>query len=195
MQYKTKSCGYNIKFDAPDSVEEYDRKGGPNACLKDAIAHVVYRSTLPKWQEQLGKFLEEKTGIPRETDQKVTERLRSRNPEKQMPPVYERFLSYNNRVRKSYESNGKDIAELATWAQEMASRIPVDPSPARDTPASKSNLAKAQDILEHDNAYVESKVNKFLGMVPNFQLVRDQNNRPELNSLGQLIGKYVDALL
>jgi hypothetical protein len=198
MQYKTKSCGYTIKFNAPDSVEEYDRKAGPNACLKDAVANVVYRSTLPKWQEQMGKFLEERTGIPREIDHEATERMRSRskNPEKPIAPVYERFLSYNSRVRKAYETIGKDVAELHAWAQEMASRIPVDPAPARDSfGASKGHLAKAQDILEHDNGYVEAKVNKFLGMVPNFELVRDQNNRPELGSLAHLVARYVDALL
>jgi hypothetical protein len=204
MQYDTRSCGYKIKFTGQDSVEEYDAAAGrTGACLEDAVNNTIYRSTLPEWQNAFGKLLQEKTGIPREIDPKATAQVkeRAKNPG-ETKAVPERFRTYNTRVRKLYagadgdkEGDPAKIAELQTWAQEVATSITVDPSPARVSAIAKGDLLKAEDILDHDTDYIEAKVQKFLVAVPEFELIRDDDNRPEKQSLARLVGRYIDTVL
>jgi hypothetical protein len=87
------------------------------------------------------------------------------------------------------------LAALQSWAQEVADTIPVDPSPARQSALAKGDLLKAEDILDRDADSVEAKVQKFLAAVPDFELIRDDDNRPEKQSLARLIGRYIDTLL
>lgn len=204
MKYDTRSCGYKLAFTGQDSVEEYDEAAGRvGAALEDAVNNTIYRSTLPEWQATFGKVLEEKTGIPREIDAEATARVKAKakNPN-DTRDVPERFRTYNQRVRKQYAGaegeetgNGEKLAELQKWAQEVADGIRVDPSPARISAISKGDIIKAEDVLDHDVEYIEQKVQKFLAAVPDFELVRDDDNRPEKQSLARLIGKYIDTLL
>jgi hypothetical protein len=204
MQYPTQSCGYKLSFTGQDTVEEYDEAAGePGAALKDAVNNTIYRSTLPEWQNAFGKLLQERTKIPREIDPDATARVKARakNPN-DTKAVPERFRTYNTRVRKLYAGadgeNGGDpakVKELETWAQEVAASITVDPSPARVSAIAKGDLLKAEDILDHDTDYIEAKVQKFLAAVPEFELIRDDDNRPEKQSLARLVGRYIDVVL
>ena len=204
MLYDTRSCGYKLSFTGQDSVEEYDEAAGrQGAALEDAVNNTIYRSTLPEWQAAFGKVLEERTGIPREIDQEATARVKSRAKDPgNTRDVPERFRTYNNRVRKLYagadgdtEGDSDKLAELQQWAQEIATGIQVDPSPARISAVNKGDLIKAEDVLDHDAEYIEQKVQKFLAAIPDFELVRDDDNKPEKQSLARLIGRYIDSLL
>lgn len=204
MQYETRTSGYKISFKGPDSTEEYNALAGTgsNACLEDACSNTIYRSTLPEFQAAFGKLLVERTGIAREIDQAATARVkaRSKNPE-ETKPVPERFRTYNARVVEQWaggaeNGNKEKLAALQSWAQEVANSIRVDPSPARQSAAAVGDLAKAADVLDHDPDYIEQKVQKFLNVVPEFELVRDgETNLPERQSLARLISRYVDTLL
>lgn len=204
--YEIRTSGYKISFKGPDSVEKYNEAAGPdrpNAALEDACSNTIYRSTLPEFQQAFAKLLQERTGISREIDQAATRRVkdRAKNPA-DTRDVPERFSIYNSRVRKVWAGaegdNGGDPAKLSalqSWAQEVADTIEVDPSPARQSVILKGDLLKSEDILDHDPDYIEAKVQKFLAAVPDFELIRDDDNRPEKQSLARLIGRYIDVVL
>jgi hypothetical protein len=196
-QYSTNSCGYKLNFNGPDTVEEYDKRAGTvGQCLEDAVNNTIYRGTLPEWQEEFASVLEKQTGIKRETDKEATAKLKSRakNPDN-VGPQPEKFRAYNARV-KGIWGNGDTTkeAQLQTWAQETADKIPVDPAPSvRQSTATKGDLAKVDDILAKDTDYIEAKVAKMLAIVPDFELQRDEENKPERLSLARLLGKWVEA--
>jgi hypothetical protein len=196
--YETTSCGYTIKFRGPESVEDYDaRAGRSGACLEDACKKTLYNTTLLEWQEAFAKLLQERTGIARQTDQEATSRAsaRAKNPA-QVTPIPERVTAYNNRVMAEWVSNnGAKREQLAKWAQEAADSVPVDPAPAKIGAANKGDLAKANEILTHEPDYIEAKVSLMLAKVPNFPLRRDAENKPEPESLAQLINRWVLASL
>lgn len=196
--YETNSCGYLLKFEGPDTVEEYDKKAGDGQCLEDAVNNTIYRGTLPEWQDLFSRTLQDRTGVAREIDKTATEKVKSRskNPEN-VRDVPERFKTYNARIKSTWANGDKDKeAQLASWAQETADKVKVDPSPTqRVSAAAKGDLAKADDILEHDNNYIEVKIQKMLGVVPDYQLERDDDGKPERQSLARLIGRWVEGML
>ena len=198
MKFETSSSGYDLTFHAPNSVEEYDKMGGSGQCLRDAIAETVNRSTILAWQSTFAKLLEERTGIVREIDAEATAKAkqRAKNPESVIREVYERFSAYNTRVNKQY-ANGDEAkrAELEKLAQEVADRVPVDPTRQRTGAIAKGDLAKSEDVLSGTPESIEAKVSKYLDVVEDFDLARDDSGLPEKNSLARLIGRYVEALL
>jgi hypothetical protein len=194
MKFKTSSAGFDISFTAPDSVEEYDQLAGSGQCLKDAIAETTNRATVLAWQAEFSKLLADRTGIPRETDSEATTKLRQRS--KGAKEVLERFSSYVKRVNDEYANGDTNKrAELEQWAQETADKIPVDPSRQRPGKIAQGDLAKATDVLSGTPDSIEEKVQKYLQVVPGFDLQRDASNLPEKNSLAKLIGEYVNKML
>jgi hypothetical protein len=197
MRYETSSAGYEITFNGPDSTEEYDEKSEPGQCLKDAVANTIYRSTLPAWQTEFIKVLKERTGVQREVDVDATAKAKAKakDPENARE-IPERFTSYNKRVNAEYVNGDQTKrAELEKLAQETADRITVDPAPQRVSAIAKGDLLKAEDVLSGTPDSIEEKVQKYLNVVRDFELVRDDSNIPEKQSLARLIGKYVDAVL
>lgn len=197
MKFETTSSGYDLSFHAPNSVEEYDAKGGSGQCLRDAIAETVNRSTILAWQADFAQVLEAHTKIPREIDAEATAKARARakNPDSVIREVFERFSQYNKKVNDLY-ANGDETkrAELEKLAQEAADRVPVDPTRQRTGAIAKGDMAKALDVLSGTPESIEAKVDKYLQTV-DFDLQRDDSGLPEKNSLARLIGKYVEALL
>lgn len=197
MKYDTRSCGYKLAFNGPDTVEAYDQKANKTGqALEDAVNNTIYRGTLPEWQEEFARVLAQRTGIARGVDEVATAKLKERA-KGDVRDIPERFKIYNARVQATY-ANGDEAkkAELAAWAQEVADTIEIDPSPTqRVSAATKGDLAKADDILDHDVDYIEAKVTKMLSAVPDFDLARDDENKPERASFAKLIGRYIDAML
>jgi hypothetical protein len=198
-QYSTNSCGYKLNFNGPETVEEYDKRAGTvGQCLEDAVNNTIYRGTLPEWQEEFASVLERETGIKRSVDEDATAKLKSRakNPDN-VGPQPEKFRVYNARVKGTW-ANGDTAkeAQLQTWAQQTAEKIHVDPAPSvRQSTATKGDLAKADDIIAKDTDYIEARVQKMLALVPDFELQRDEENKPERLSLARLIAKWVEAEL
>lgn len=197
MKFETSSAGYDLAFNAPNSVEEYDKLSDAGQCLKDAIADTINRATILTWQSEFAKVLAERTGISREIDQKATAAVKekAKNPETARD-IPERFTTYNKRVNEQY-ANGDDAkrGDLETWAQEVADRVTFDPARQRTGTIAKGDLTKAEDILSGTPESIDAKVSKYLQLVPDFNLVRDDNGLPEKQSLARLVGKYVEALL
>ena len=196
MKFETSSAGYELEFNGPDTVEDYDKLGGQGACLRDATAETANRSTILTWQSEFAKVLAEKTGIPREIDTEATAKVKARakNPENTRD-ILERFSAYNKKVNDQYvNGDNNKRADLETWAQEVAERIPVDPTRQRAGKIAQGDLAKAEDVLSGTPESIEQKVTKYLDVV-DFDLQRDDSGLPEKTSLARLIGKYVEAVL
>lgn len=194
--YDTNSLGYPLKFKGPATVEDYDRVAGKvGACLEDASENTMYRSTLPEWQDEFSKVLEERTGQKRTVNEKATAdaRGRSKNPDK-VKDILETVRVYHNRVTAGMSDEDKKA--LAAEAQRIADGIVVDPSPSkRAAGLSKDLRNKADSLLTLPTDQLEAKVTKFMDKVPGFEVERDEANKPTPESLGRLIGQYLDALL
>jgi hypothetical protein len=197
-QYETTSCGYALKFTGPGTVEDFDKRAGKlGACLENSVIKILWHETLPEWQEAFAELLHERTGIARQTDEAATARVRARskNPDN-VTPLKERLRVYNERVYNEWV-NGSEAKKqaLQEWAQETANGIRIDPSVAAQPPAGplKGDLAKANDILTHDSDYVETRVTKLLSKVQDFELTRDEDGKPDPQSLARLINRYVIA--
>ena len=122
---------------------------------------------------------------------------RSKNPESVTTVVPEKFRAFNNRIRATWANGDKGKeAQLQLWAQELADKIIVDPSPSvRQSATTKGDLAKADDILSKEPEAIEAKVEKMLAMVPDYDLGRDEDGKPERLSLARLISKWIDAMI
>jgi hypothetical protein len=204
MNIETSSCGYNLTFKGPDSIELYDTKAGKDGtALAHACLYTVYRETLISWQEAFAQLLASRTGIPRQIDEQATARAKSqsKHPEN-VAPISERVLAYNKRVAAQW-ANGDDAkrAELQTWAQETADQIEAVPSPvtppAKEAAIGKADLAKAHEILSHPSEYIEERVALMLGELPDYELLRDagNENKPNAENLARLINRYIVAKL
>ena len=183
--YETNSCGYTLKFNGPETVADYDSKGGDGACLKDACLKTIYQDVLPDWQEAFATILSERTGINRLPEEK-------------------RLRPYNIRVIAEWANgNEEKRAQLQAWAQEIADKIELDPSPLPATTTAKApaaggksgDLAKANEILSHDSAYIEERVSLMLSTIPDYNLLRDIEGKPDAQSLARLLNRWIIAQL
>jgi hypothetical protein len=196
-QYETSSCGYNLKFSGPGTVEEFDKRAGKDGqCLENGVMKIMWHETLPEWQEAFAEVLHQRTGIARAVDEEATNRVKakSKNPQN-VTPLNERLRTYNARVHAEWV-NGDENKKLALqqWAQETADTIQVDPASATpQAAAQKGDIAKANDILSHDSDYIEERVSKLLSKVPDFDILRDDEGKPDAQSLARLINRYVIA--
>jgi hypothetical protein len=196
MSYETNSLGYKLSFNGPNTVEEYDQKGGRvGACLEDACENTMYRSTLPEWQDAWATKLAELTKQPRQVDKEATDKARSRakDPAK-VQDIYEKVKAYNQRVTAGMTEEQK--SQLALAAQQVADGITVDPSPSKRAKGpDKALLAKAESLLTLPEDQLQQRIDKYLSRVEGFQLETDDNDKPEKASLARLIGRYLDILL
>jgi hypothetical protein len=197
--YETSSCGYALKFNGPDTVADYDSKGGEGACLKDACQKTINTRTAVEWQEAFAAILAQRTGIPRKVDDFATERVKakSKNPAN-VNPINERLSAYNTRVIAEWANGDQEKrAQLQAWAQETADAMEVDPSPPAKAPSDKApatkggDLAKANEILSHEAPYIEERVKLMLGEVPDYQLLREASGKPDAQSLARLLNRYI----
>lgn len=196
--YETNSCGYTLKFNGPASVEDYDSRGGQGACLEDACQKTINTRTAIAWQEAFASILQERTGIPRQIDEFATQRVKtkSKNPDN-VAPISERLHAYNTRVIAQWANGDEEKrAQLQAWAQETADKIEINPSPTTKPTASPTiskggDLAKANEILSHEKAYIEERVTLMLGEVPDYDLLRDDIGKPDAQSLARLLNRYI----
>lgn len=195
-KYEANSCGFKPAFNGPATVEEYDAKGGPNACLEDAVYNTIWRDTLPEWQAAFTPKLEELTGVKREVNASATEaaKKRAKNPDN-VSPILETFKAFAARAVAAYAGDDAEkLAELELLAQEVADGIEVDPSPnVRVSTINKGHLAKADEILGRSDDKIEATVSKLLDVVSDFELARDDEGKPERNSLARLVGRFMQA--
>jgi hypothetical protein len=184
--YETRSCGYRLTFQGPDSVEDYDAKvGKPGTALEHACLHTIHTRTLPEWQEKFASVLEERTGISRLIESEATETRKA---------VPERVLAFNKRIIAQWGNGNDKTAILQQWAQETADQMFVTPPAAPDEklpPPSRADLDKAQQILARDPALVAQKIQLMLAEVPGFKLLRDVNGLPDPQSLAHLLNRYI----
>jgi hypothetical protein len=198
---KITSCGYDLEFPGPETVEEYDQKGGEvGLCLKDALSNTLYRGTLPEWQEEFARVLESTTGVQRGIDKEATEKLKARaKPGAEVRSVPERFKAYNVRARATWAGeDAAKLSQLAELAQQTADKIEVNPAPSPRGGAgvAKGDLLKADVILDLEPDAIEAKVTKMSAVIGDgFELARDENGKPERYGLARMISRYLDELL
>ena len=113
-----------------------------------------------------------------------------------LPPEEQQRVRKN--LRRWMQLPEEKRAQLQAWAQETADAMEVDPSPpAAKAPSDKApatkggDLAKANEILSHDSAYIEERVTFMLSEVPDFVLVRDAEGKPDPQSLARLLNRYI----
>lgn len=194
-KYQTSTLGIDITVPCSASVEAYDQRAGKSgACLEDAIAGLVAWSTLPDIQDKFAEALEKASNIARLVDADATEKARAKakDPAK-VKDVLEKPRAYKNRVWA--QASDDDKKEYTNLLREIASQTPADPAPsARAKGVPKDLLAKADSLLTLSDDELEAKVGKYLAAVE-FDLARDNDGRPDRESLAVLVGKFLDTML
>lgn len=186
----------DLVFQGHDDAEAYDKQAGETgSCVESADYNDWWRSGLPSAQPVFAKIIEEKSGVKRGTDEGATEKARQRAKDKgNVSPVEEKFVTYANRAKAGTDPALWKEIEVAVSAASAA--ISADSSPsARMRGPDKGAIAKAQDVLSRDEAGIEAAVEKMLGSVPNFDLVRDSEGVPEETSLARLVQEYMKVAI
>jgi uncharacterized protein YjbJ (UPF0337 family) len=195
MVYEVSTMGFDVKFNGPDTVEDYDRAAGKvGSCLADACENTIYRSTLPELHGKLVEKIEALTGTKREVNQGATDAAkgRAKDPSK-VKNIMETVPKFVKRATAGMSK--EDLAALQTEIQSIADGITVDPSPSkRQRGPAKDLLAKADQILTLPEDQREAKITGWLGQVEGFDLERDDENVPTRESLALLIGELVKQL-
>lgn len=196
-KYNYGSCGYDLSFSGPATAEQYDIDAKEQgACVADAIAYVVPRSTLPAWQEAFTPKLEAFTGVTRGVDTEATAKAKARakSPDK-VEDVPEKFKAFNLRATAGLSDEQK--AQLAVIAQEVADTIAIDVAPSArggSRGPAKDLLAKADSVLALSDDEIEAKITKWNGLLEKeFPLERDENGRPTRESLAYMAGEVLKA--
>ncbi len=201
--YSFRTQGYSLQAYGPDSVEEYDKvAGGPGKCLEDAVDNEIFRGTIPAfWKAAIPKVAE-LTGIALGTDEKATEKARQRakTPEAAaaVKNVDEKFSSYITRVEASLGDDKDAHKELEELLKSVALETAIDPSPSnRERGPGKDYLDKADKVLALSDDQIEEKVSKWTAIAgwSEADLSRDENGKPERESLAKLAKATADALL
>jgi len=191
-KYETNSLGFPLEFNGPDSVEDYDRAAGKvGSCLEDAVENTIYRSTLPEFQDAFSKKVEEMTGQKRQVNTEATAntKARSKTPDK-VKDIFETIRVFVNRATAGMSD--ADKTALGQIAQEVASGITVDPSPSKRQGGLRKDLkSKAESLLTLPDDQLEAKITSYLNYVE-YDLDRDEANKPTVESLGRLIGLVLE---
>lgn len=182
----------------------YDTEAGKvGACVEEADFNVIYRDTLPAIHDAASPVIEKMSAIPRGTNTSATEKAQERENKaaaaakvprepKKVKDVPETFVTYADRVKASVSA--EIWATIDAKFREIALATPVDATPnVRSSGASKANLEKADDILSRETDKIEAAVSKMLALVPDFDLVRDEEGKPERSSLAKMVGAYIAA--
>lgn len=195
MVYETSTMGFDVKFNGPDTVEDYDRAAGKvGSCLADACENTIYRSTLPELQSKLVDKIEALTGAKREVNQTATDAAkgRAKDPSK-VKDILETVPKFVKRAIAGMSD--ADKAALQQEIQTIADGITVDPSPSkRQRGPAKDLLAKADQTLTLPEDEREAKITKWLGLVEGFELEREEDNTPNRESLALLVGEVVKGM-
>lgn len=182
----------NVIFLGHSSVEERDAEAGKvGSTLEDADYSDLYRSTVPEAHDKMAPELEKLSGVVRGVNAEQTAKNQARAKEgKTVKPVPETFVDYAARV--------KPLVSEEIWAsidsrfREIALATPVDASPSkRGGAASKANLEKADDIIGRPADAMEAAITKLLTTVPDYELTRDEDGKPERTSLARLVGEFI----
>jgi hypothetical protein len=204
--YEATTCGHDVKFPGPATVEDFDAKAGePGACLAGAIKDEIYRGTLPAFHRALTPKLEALTGVKREVDAEKTAaaKAKAKNPDN-VADILVSFKSYLKDAEAKFvgeqpDDESKAVArkQIDDLMKEVALTIEIDPSPTVKGEAfvKKGDLAKADSILSRSDEEIDAKVSQFLAAVPDYDLARDDDGKPERKSFAKLIGLYLETVL
>ena len=148
--YQTNSCDFELSFNGPASVEEYNEAAKrEDAVLDDAVNNIIWRSTLPQWQRAFADALA--TRYPdhaRIVDEAATAKAQTRAKDPSgVAPVMEKATKYIARVTAAVSD------DLSALAQQVADAIVINPAPtvrAGGGGVNKGWIAKAQDIISRD---------------------------------------------
>ena len=194
INYTFSTGPFDLKSPGPGSVEAYDVASGrgPGACLADAVTNEIYRGHIPSFWAVAVPKIEALTGISRVVDPVATAKAQSRAKEgAAVSDVLEGWKKYIDRVFATLsDEDKKAVSDLAL---EVAAGLTIGPSPTRrETGPGKAFVEKANSLLASPTT-VEEKVSKLLGLVPEFELERDEAGVPDATSLARLIKAYTDA--
>lgn len=147
MNYPSKTLGFDVNVETPDTAEELDALvGEANATLLAAIRYYIYHKWNPAFRPAFADAVEEETGIERLQASKGGD-LQFRTPregEETGDPIMESEQSYINRVI----AEGTDESDLQRIATEVASTIPFKVSGGgRTKKALAKHIAAANQIL------------------------------------------------
>lgn len=182
-------------------VESFDQEAGKaGACLEEADYNVIYRDTLPDIHDKFSPILEEMSGATRGVNAKASAKAQERenaaaqkaNREAKKKEVLESFIDFADRVKAGTDDEAWKAIDAKF--REVALATPVNATPTtRAAGASKANLEKADEILTRDVDKIEAAVSKLIQLVPDYDLVRGDDGKPERLSLARLVGAYVEA--
>lgn len=192
---KYKSCDLDLEFLAHPTIESYDREAGfADAALSDALRWNVPRSTSPEFDRRIVPEIEKLTGMKRRVDKKATEaaRSRSKNPDR-VSPIMEKLVIYIAWVMASV------TPEVQTQIRELALKVSrtirIDVAPAeRQSQVEPFIYRRAETVLSLDLDTINKKVLKWQNKIPNFELARDPDGKPILQSLARMLQQYDAAI-
>lgn len=207
-KYKTSSIGYElfVPIHKCNTEETYNSLAGPrsnglSAVLDDAIGALIAWDWLPSWQDKFAAKLEQlfpathATPFIREINVKATEAAvaAAKSPEaKAKAKVYETITKSVRRFRASLTPEAD--AESAVLAQEIADSLPADPSPSQRSGKIKADLTiKADGWLLLTADELEAKIELLRTKVPNYELISEDDGKPNRDSLARMIGAYLDV--
>lgn len=199
---KMRSCSTgpfkNLSFIGHATAEDYDREAGEvGACVEDADASVLYRSTLnPEFHDKFTPILQEMSGIERPVNEKATTaaRTRAKTPEAaaKVKDVPASFVDYANNVKATVDAEMWNAIEAK--AREVASSMRIDASPSQRVGAvSAEYKAKAQSWL--DTGDFEGKITTYAEQydLDAQSVERDDSGKPTVDSLGRFIKQVHNA--
>lgn len=188
---KTTSGPLDLEFLGHSDPAAFDLEAGfPNAAMHYANLYHVHRDTIEIFAEKFTPFLEKFSGIPRGIDEKITAKRKAQavNPSK-VSPVPERFVPYLLKV--CAKATKEQMKTIQAEALAVSRSIHIDVAPAeRKTMPEVMYYTRADSILACDLDTINEKVSKFLALVPDFLLDRDENEKPTRDSFARLLQKY-----
>lgn len=188
---RTKSGPITVEFLCHISESAYDKEAGySGAMAEDAHRWHVHRSTINLFYADFIPKVEILTGIPRRVDEKKTLRKKSdsQNPDR-ISPIYESYTNYLTRIfPETTEALREEILSLAL---SLSQTFKVNVAPAeRNSPVDICYYKRADSVLEQPLDIINQKISKLLQSVPNFQLARESNEKPQRDSLARLYQQY-----
>lgn len=196
--YTYKTQGYALQSPGPATVEAYDAvAGSPGSCLVDAVESEIFRGTIPAFWKKAIPEIEKLTGVTRGIDEKATAKAKERAKEgASVKDVPEKFSSFMTRVEASLGEDKEAHAALEELLKQIALTVTIDPSPTnRASGPGKDFLDAADTVLALPSDKLEEKVAKFINIVGEFDLERDEAGQPTRTSLGHLIKAVFAASL
>lgn len=186
------SCGFVLEFPCYPDVASFDAAAGISGkCLELAHRYLVYRDCVDSsFPDTFTPIVESTFGIERIEDPAKTAIARklAKDPTR-VTPVRESFKTYINRVRALIDEPARH--RLHDLALECSRTIAIDASPGEARIITPVHcFKKADSILSDDLATINSKVSRFLALVPDYKLARDESDRPTRAGLARLIFNY-----